>query len=149
MFKPKTALPIAVLICVIAAITISRTGPPAIEWRPYSLEVIEQAKRNGEPVILDFYADWCLPCHEMDLLTYRNADVVTALEKYAKVKVDLTSPDNAVSQEAAKRYGVQGLPSIHFIHADGREIVSARLAGFIDSPTLLNTLRAIDEGGET
>ena len=65
-----------------------------IEWQPYSEQALRQPSRGkGEGVIIDTYADWCIPCKELDHVTFTDANVKQESERFVRLKLDLTSND--------------------------------------------------------
>lgn len=91
---------------------------------------IEAAKAQGKTVMLDFYADWCISCKEMEKFTFSNADVQKALASSVLLQADVTANDDG-DKALLKRYGLIGPPSILFFGADGQERRAYRLVGFI------------------
>lgn len=93
-------------------------------------QAIAQAK--GKPVMLDLYADWCVACKQLDKETLSHADVVQALSGTVLLKADVTANEERHAQ-LLKQLNVLGLPSILFFDAQGKEIVEARVTGFMDA----------------
>ena len=60
------------------------------QWVKFSNEALESAKANGKPVIIDFYADWCIPCKELDKFTFTNKEVIDQFKNFVTLKADLT-----------------------------------------------------------
>jgi thiol:disulfide interchange protein DsbD len=93
------------------------------------------------PVMLDFYADWCVSCKEMERFTYTNAEVQRRLRGALLLKADVTA-NNADDRALLKRFGLFGPPGTIFFDAGGREIAAARIVGFQGSAEFLNTLQS-------
>ena len=87
------------------------------------------AKAAGKPVMLDFYADWCISCKEMEKLTFGDAGVQQALEGFVLLQADVTA-NNADDKALLKRFGLFGPPGILFFDADGRERPDLTVVGF-------------------
>lgn len=84
---------------------------------------------NGAPIMLDFYADWCVDCKRMEKYTFPEAPVVNALQNVTLLKADVTAND-AVDQALMKELGVIGPPAILFFGPDGKELRQYRLIGY-------------------
>jgi len=111
-----------------------------IKWQPYTSEIISQARQAGKPAIIDFYADWCLPCKELDTYTFADERVVEAAEKFVMIKVDLTSFNSQSNNELRTAYDIKGVPIIVFLSTAGKELKELRLAGFEDADKFLRRL---------
>ncbi|MBI2440170.1 MAG: thioredoxin fold domain-containing protein [Lentisphaerae bacterium] len=103
----------------------------ALEWQSYRPESLAAAKAAQQPVVLDFYADWCIPCHELERRTFSDPEVQRALRGHARFKVDLTSMEAPESQELMKAFNVQGVPTVVFLDKNGRERPGTRVLGYL------------------
>ncbi len=92
--------------------------------------VIASAAAEGRPVMLDFYADWCISCKEMEAYTFTDERVVAALEDVVLVQADVTKNDGA-DQALLDRFRLFAPPAIVFFGPDGREVDGARVVGFM------------------
>jgi thiol:disulfide interchange protein DsbD len=92
-------------------------------------QAVADASAAGKPVMLDFYADWCVSCKEMEKYTFPDAAVQAALANAVLLKADVTKND-AEDQALMKRFGIFGPPTIAFFGADGVERKNFRLVGF-------------------
>jgi thiol:disulfide interchange protein DsbD len=90
---------------------------------------IAAATAAGKTVLLDFYADWCVSCKEMEKYTFPQADVQEALKGTVKLQADVTANDE-VDQALMQRFGILGPPSILFFGRDGVEKPDYRVVGF-------------------
>lgn len=91
---------------------------------------LQQAKRDGKAVMLDFYADWCVVCKEMESYTFSEATVQTSLQQFTLLKVDVTK-NNSDDKAFLKHFDLFGPPAILFFNNDAAEIKSHRLVGFV------------------
>lgn len=94
----------------------------------------------GRPVMLDFYADWCVSCKEMERFTFTDSVVRQKLAGALLLKADVTA-NNAEDRELLKRFHLFGPPGTIFFDARGQEIAAARLVGFQSSAGFIQTLQ--------
>ncbi|HVN43310.1 MAG TPA: protein-disulfide reductase DsbD, partial [Steroidobacteraceae bacterium] len=90
---------------------------------------IAAARAAGRPVMLDFYADWCVSCKEMEKLTFPDAGVRAELARAVLLQADVTANDE-VDQALLHRFGILGPPTIVFFGVDGAERPEYRVVGF-------------------
>lgn len=100
---------------------------------------VRNASASGRAVMLDFYADWCVSCKEMERFTFTDARVRAALADVVLLQADVTA-NNADDQALLKRFGLFGPPGTIFFDAQGRE-VQARVVGFERADAFLASLR--------
>lgn len=91
---------------------------------------VEAAKLAGRPVMLDFYADWCVSCKEMEKYTFTDEAVQNALAGTVLLRADVTAND-AEDQALLKHFGIFGPPTIAFYDATGRELRNFRVVGYM------------------
>jgi len=118
---------------------------PGVAWEPYTSEKINLAKQSGKPVIIDFYADWCIPCHELDRYTYSNPQVIQALEPFVRLKVDVTNPNTPEAVEPVEHFEVLGVPTILFLDPKGNEVRGSRITGYVAAAEFLKTLEPVQK----
>jgi len=94
----------------------------------------------GRPVMLDFYADWCVSCKEMERDTFTDPAVRAKLSKALLLQADVTA-NTAADKELLKRFNLFGPPGTIFFSAQGAE-VGQRVVGFQDAPTFVGSLAA-------
>jgi len=99
-----------------------------VKWQLHtSLQSIESSINSGnKPVMIDFYADWCAQCKELDEYTYTDPEVAELSKNFNNIKVDLTKENTEISD----KFDIKGLPVVIFMNADGEEIKELRVTGF-------------------
>ena len=114
-------------------------GSSHLAWQAYEVSAVRSAVAAGGPVIVDFYADWCPPCRELDERTFAAPEVRAVLDGYARFKVDLTRSTEA-NQALIAEYGVMGVPTVVVI-SGGEEVF--RIIGFEPPDRFLERLHAV------
>lgn len=99
---------------------------------------VAQAAASGRPVLLDFYADWCVSCKEMEKLTFPDAKVRARLADVVLLQADVTA-NNADDRALLKRFGLFGPPGIILFGPDGRER-PVRVIGYQSATRFLDSL---------
>ncbi|AZE79759.1 protein-disulfide reductase DsbD [Pseudomonas synxantha] len=97
---------------------------------------LESAKAQGQWVLLDYYADWCVSCKIMEKQVFGKPEVMAALKDVRLLRLDVTA-DNAASRELLGRYKVPGPPSFVWIGPDGEERRARRITGEVDAAAFL------------
>lgn len=103
---------------------------------------LELARQKGQPVLVDFYADWCVSCHSIDREVFTDPQVRQALEGVQLLRVDVTVNDPKL-RALMLDYQVQGPPTVMFFDAQGHERRDTRLVGEFGTKILLQQLHAI------
>ncbi len=101
---------------------------------------VSAASNAGRSVLLDFYADWCVSCKEMEHNTFTEAEVQQALANTTLLQADVTANDDA-DRELLKHFGIFGPPTIAFYGTDGEERRNFRVVGFMKAPEFAGVIR--------
>jgi thiol:disulfide interchange protein DsbD len=132
---------VGVAAIVAATMITFRPAAPEVTWEPFAESTLERARADGRPVVLDFSAEWCVPCHELDEYTFTDPEVVRATADFVRMKVDLTRFDAPESQALRARFAIAGVPTIVFLAPDGREVAEARVVGFMKPAPFLERVQ--------
>ncbi len=105
---------------------------PGVAWQSYSEELLQTARVQQKPVIIDFSAEWCSPCRELEEITFHHPEVVrTARQDFLMVKVDLTGKTDAQQARVVNRFHVKGVPTVVFLDRRGMECHELRVVDFL------------------
>ncbi|MBU8897548.1 thioredoxin family protein [Corallococcus sp. M34] len=107
-------------------------------------QVLAQAKADGRPVLIDFFADWCAACKELDRETYPSTQVITEAEsgRFLTIKIDATQSEDSLDA-LMERLGVEGLPTVAFVSADGTVLEKPRVTGFLEPAPFVAEMKKV------
>ena len=101
-----------------------------------------KAKAEGQPVMIDFWAQWCVYCKKLDKLVWNVPAVVAEAQRFVTIKVDATAPDDAEMTSIKGEFKVPGLPRVIFIDSRG-EVLHGRSVGFKSAEDMLELMTSI------
>jgi thiol:disulfide interchange protein DsbD len=142
----KRALGAAAVVCAI--VFVVRTPAKGIEFRPFTQSAFDAALRSRKSVMLDFSADWCVPCHELERSTFSDRRVIQAAQSFEAFRVDLTRYDSPESDRWRRQYGIAGVPTVVFLAPDGSEVRRARVVGFLPPDQFLERVHLATHSAE-
>ncbi len=126
-FKAVRAAVALALLAAGVAFALPRKAADRLVFSPYSETALSAAA--GRPVVIDFSADWCLPCRELEERTFTDPAVVAAGKGWVFLKADLTRTGSPEVEALKERWGIRGVPTLIFLGPDGKE-AGERLVGF-------------------
>ncbi|HEX2121449.1 MAG TPA: cytochrome c biogenesis protein CcdA [Thermoanaerobaculia bacterium] len=124
----RIAISILLLVSGVA-FALPKKHAAEVRWDKYDTRAFAAARAANKPVVIDFYADWCLPCKELDEKTFTDPAVAAELNRFVRVKADLTAPDDETTKRLTKEYAILGVPTLVFLDANGQELKELRLTG--------------------
>ena len=121
----------------------SVTTQEKINWVVSEEEGLRQARMEGKPALIDFWASWCAACMEFEKITYADPEVMKELKKFVNIKIDCTNTNDPKIKQLWEKYGIVGLPTIVFINKDGTIASDKTITGFINAEEFLRSLRSL------
>ena len=131
---------ILILIALIGLWLLIPSDKESIQWEKVSVEQIKIG--DGQPVVIDFYADWCVPCKELDVITFTDKNVIEESKRFRRYKIDLTSTGSEETQLAMKKYSIVGVPTVILFDSNGSEV--KRITSFVNPEEFLKILKEVE-----
>lgn len=116
----KAVLGLALLAAAVPFLLPAKKGE-GLAFVPYTDAALAEASAAGRPVVIDFFADWCLPCKELEKFTFTDPQVRKALDGWVLLKADLTKSASPEVAALRTKWSIQGVPTIVFLGPDGKE----------------------------
>lgn len=130
---------LSVLILALAVYLLIPSDSESIKWEKYSESAYSDALAVKKPVILDFYADWCIPCKELDAMTFTDPEVIKAASSFASFKADMTKSLSPEVEALRKKFGIIGVPTVIILNSSGQEVT--RITGFVPPEEFIKLLQ--------
>ncbi|NQT63095.1 MAG: thioredoxin fold domain-containing protein [Candidatus Marinimicrobia bacterium] len=135
---------IAIILIVIGTwmgIPEPEHGGEAIAWEhPTSQMELEALLTSEFPIMIDVYADWCIPCKEMDKLTFPDGEIVKLSKKFTAIKIDMTKDSGDFEKYFQQEYSIKGVPTYIFMN-NGQELTSLRSTGYENAEEFLKRMQ--------
>jgi thiol:disulfide interchange protein DsbD len=134
---------VAGLFGVIAwSLTPKTTGSAAaLTWTYGEKAGVAAARAAHKPALIDFFADWCIPCKELDIKTFARPELAAELQRFQLVKMDFSSDEDPVVNETRARYHADTLPTVVLLDSAGR--VAHKIDHFVTADELLPLLQSV------
>lgn len=130
----------AAVVLAVAIYSFIPSSTLSVNWQPYSESAI--ANINSRGVIIDFYADWCIPCKELDAFTFSDARVINICNEFDRYKADLTKSLSPEVESLREKYNIVGVPTVLILNSQGEE--TERITGFVTAEEFLNIISNVD-----
>lgn len=132
----------SVVVIVLAAYMLWPVEKDSPQWQKYSDQAFDLAIDSDEKIIIDFYADWCIPCKELDAMTFSDPSVVELSKKFVCFKVDMTQTMSDETEYIRDKFNIVGMPTVLIIDSQANEV--DRITGFLSAEDFLKILEKVN-----
>ncbi|MDO8432511.1 MAG: cytochrome c biogenesis protein CcdA [Candidatus Binatus sp.] len=139
-FVIRSALGIA-SVGALLMLLYPRPARESLRFEPFNVGLVASAAQQRKPVLIDFSADWCIPCREMENSTYIDPLVVREAHRFVRMKANLTAQDQA-NDAVINQFDIQGVPTTLLIDSAGK--VRQRKVGYVGPRELFTALRQVN-----
>ncbi len=112
------------------------------DWQTFTMEQFNTSQSSSNKMIIDFYADWCIPCKELDAITFSDADVIAATKNFDAYKVDMTKSLSEETERIRNEFNIVGMPTIIIFNSDGEEV--ERITGFVNADEFMDIISNVN-----
>jgi thiol:disulfide interchange protein DsbD len=127
----KIFISLLLLIFVFSSCRQGPTEQTTFPWKPYNRQALEDSIAHKKPVVIDFFAQWCPVCHELDRTLFSLPEIQAKLAQVTALRMDVTNQDDPEVQKIIQEYALEGVPTVIFFDSRGQEINNSRVIGFI------------------
>jgi thiol:disulfide interchange protein DsbD len=132
----------SILLVVVAVYALVPSNKRSIGWQNYKPEIVSSSLKGSKGVIIDFYADWCIPCKELDANTFSDERVIAIANKFVTLKADMTKSLSPDVESLKNKYNIVGVPTVLIIDSKGKEV--QRLTGFVNADEFIKLIKDVD-----
>jgi thioredoxin:protein disulfide reductase len=143
-WRPFLVIRSAIGIAAVGALIfmmIPRAQAMPVVFQPFDIGQLSNAAALRKPVLVDFRADWCIPCREMDHSTFVDPEVVKEAQRFVRMRADLTAQDQK-NTALMEQFKIHGVPTIVLIDSNGK--IRNQKVGYIGAKEMLDNLRRVD-----
>lgn len=135
----KVTLSLIIIAAAVYMLIPKQKNAP--QWTYFSDEVYSASLSSNQPMIIDFYADWCIPCKELDSFTFSDLRVIDETKRFNTIKVDMTKSLSAETERLRNKFKIVGMPTVLVLNSNGEEV--KRITGFVTADEFLNVISSV------
>ncbi len=132
----------SIILIAVAAYALIPKQTNSIAWQHYDSKILTAGVGEKRGVIIDFYADWCIPCHELDASTFSNQKVIDEARNFHTLKADMTKSLSPEVEALKEKYKIVGVPTVLILDSKGNE--AKRITGFVSADEFYNIIKNVD-----
>lgn len=130
----------SLIVIAISVWSLIPSDKQSIDWQPYSDSALVRFE-GKKGAIIDFYADWCIPCKELDALTFSDPKVIDESKNFITLKADMTKSLAPEVSALREKYKIVGVPTVLILNSKGEEV--KRITGFVNAEEFLKLIQSV------
>lgn len=130
----------SIVIMAIGVYALIPSQSNSVDWQPFTENALNEI--TGRGVIIDFYADWCIPCKELDALTFSDPEVISLSKEFETYKADMTKSLSPEVESLRNTFRIVGVPTVLILNSRGEEV--ERITGFVNAKEFLKIISAVN-----
>lgn len=130
---------LSTFLIAVAVYALIPSDVKSIDWQPFNEQALKKADKA---VIIDFYADWCIPCKELDALTFSDLKVIEKSKQFYAFKADMTKSLAPEVEILKEKYNIVGVPTVLILDSKGNE--KERITGFVSATEFYKILERVN-----
>jgi thiol:disulfide interchange protein DsbD len=127
----KIVVSLILLIFIFSSCQRAPEPQSKFPWKPYSKQAVADSVAHHKPVVIDFFAEWCPNCHDLDREVFSLPQIQAQLAQVTDLRMDVTNQDDPAVQKIIQEYDIEGVPTVIFLDSKGQEIKDSRVIGFV------------------
>jgi thioredoxin:protein disulfide reductase len=131
----------SIVLIAVAVYVLIPSNKKSIGWQTYKPEIVSASLSGSQGMIIDFYADWCIPCKELDANTFSDERVIAIANNFIALKADMTKSLSPDVEALRNKYNIVGVPTVLIIDSKGKEV--QRLTGFVNADEFIKLLKSV------
>ena len=129
----------SVIIMAVGVYALIPSETNSVEWKPFTEDALTEI--SGRGVVIDFYADWCIPCKELDALTFSDPEVIELSKEFETYKADMTKSLSPEVENIRERFKIVGVPTVLILNSNGEEV--ERITGFVNAKEFFKIISGV------
>lgn len=132
----------SIIILALAIYTLIPSQKGEIDWKPYTANTSLASLGSSKGMVIDFYADWCIPCKELDASTFRDPKVISTAKDFLTFKANMTKSLSPEVEALRNKYNIVGVPTVLIVNSKGQEV--KRITGYVNANEFLKILEKVE-----
>ncbi|MCZ7612884.1 MAG: thioredoxin fold domain-containing protein [Ignavibacteriaceae bacterium] len=130
----------SIIIMAVGVYALIPSESNSVSWEPFSESALDEI--SGRGVIIDFYADWCIPCKELDALTFSDSKVISLSKEFETYKADMTKALSPEVEMLREQFKIVGVPTVLILNSKGEEV--ERITGFVNAGEFYKMIEVVN-----